>query len=376
MKVLVPKEPSAEPRVSLIPNDISKITKAGLEVLVEAGAGKQSFFPDELYQKQGAKVETSSASLYKEADILLRVSIPKEAELADLREKTVLIGFLNPLQNKSLVSYLEKRKITSFAMELVPRISRAQSMDALSSQANIAGYKAILLAAARLSKFFPMLTTAAGTITPAKVLVIGVGVAGLQAIATAKRLGAVVEAFDIRPQTKQEVESLGAKFIEIKLEETTEGGGGYAKEVSEEARKKEHEVLAKHIQQSDVVITAAAVPGRRAPVLVTEDMMKGMRDGSVIVDLAAETGGNCALTQPGKDVSFNGVTIIGPMNLPASVSYHASQMYSRNVVTLLLSIIKEGKLNVDLTDEVIKGCLVTHEGKVVNEAVVKAVSNY
>jgi len=371
MKVIVPKEPYPEQRVSLVPNDIGKIIKSGLEVAVETGAGSQSYFSDEQYQKQGAAIEKTSSSLYKQADILLRVSIPRQNELADLKENSVLIGFLNPLQNKPLVSYLESRKITSFAMELIPRISRAQSMDALSSQANIAGYKAILLAAVHLPKFFPMLTTAAGTITPAKVLVIGVGVAGLQAIATAKRLGAVVEAFDIRPQTKQEVESLGAKFIEIKLEEATEGAGGYAKEVSEEARKKEHEILAKHIRQSDVVVTAAAVPGKKAPVLVTEDMLKGMRDGSVIVDLAADSGGNCALTQPGKDVTFNGITIIGPLNLPGTVSQHASQMYSRNVTSLLLSIIKGGMINIDLNDEVTKGCLVTYEGKVVNQAVLK-----
>lgn len=372
MIIAVPKETdNTERRVALVPGDLRKLTKAGLEIHIESGAGKNSFFTDEQYQKEGAKITSDSAQLYKNSDILLKIGITKESEIDKLRSGSVLIGMLNPYQSKSLVNYLAKKNITSFAMELIPRISRAQSMDVLSSQANLAGYKAVLLASNKLGKILPMMTTAAGTITPAKVLVIGVGVAGLQAIATAKRLGAVVEAFDIRPQTKQEVESLGAKFIEIKLEEETEGAGGYAKEVSEEAKKKEHEVISKHIRQSDIVITAAAVPGKKAPVLVTEDMLAGMKDGSVIIDIAAETGGNCSLTRPGKEVNHNGVTIMGPINLPSYVPQHASQMYSRNITTFLLNMIKDGKLNLDLTDDITKNCLVTHEGKIINESIKK-----
>jgi proton-translocating NAD(P)+ transhydrogenase subunit alpha len=373
MIVSVPKEPGSEHRVSLVPLDLRKLAKAGLNVRVESGAGKESFFTDEQYRKEGADVISGSESLYKDSDILFRVNVTDESEVDKLKENSVLIGLLNPFLNGKLIARLAEKKITSFAMELIPRISRAQGMDALSSQASISGYKAVLLAANKLGKIFPMMTTAAGTITPAKVLVIGVGVAGLQAIATAKRLGAVVEAFDIRPQTKQEVESLGAKFIEIKLGEEAEAGGGYAKEVSEDAKKKEHEVLTQHIRQSDVVITAAAVPGRKAPVLVTEEMLTGMKEGSIIVDLAAETGGNCSLTQPKKDIDHNGITIMGPVNLPSAVPVHASQMYSRNISTFLMNMVKEGKINIDLTDDITKSCLVTQEGKIVHEAVAKVI---
>lgn len=376
MNVAVTKEIRAgECRVALVPNVVSKLVKAGLVIRVEAGAGAEAFFSDSSYKEAGAEVVSDVTSLLGEADVFLKVGPPQERngkhEVDMLREGTVLIGFLNPFGEPALVKRFATRKITAFSMELIPRISRAQSMDALSSQASVGGYKAVLLAANKIGKFFPMLTTAAGTIMPAKVLVIGVGVAGLQAIATARRLGAVVEAFDIRPQTKQEVESLGAKFIEVKLEEKTEGRGGYAKEVSEETKKKEREILANHIRQSDIVITAAQVPGKKAPLLVTEEMIAGMKEGSVIVDMAAEQGGNCALTKAGQDFVHNGVTIMGPVNLPSMMPYHASQMYSRNISNLLLSMVKEGKLSLDLNDEVIKGCLVTHQGKIVNETVLK-----
>lgn len=373
MMVGVPREVGGERRVALIPNDVPKLLKAGLEVLVEQGAGQEAAFSDGQYEKAGAKVIGSREEILHSSDILLKVGSLSDDEAGLLKEHSAVIGFLNPLQNGQLMERLASRNVTSFAMELIPRISRAQSMDALSSQASVGGYKAVLLAANKIGKFFPMLTTAAGTITPARVLVIGVGVAGLQAISTARRLGAVVEAFDIRPQTKQEVESLGAKFIEIKLEEKTEGGGGYAKEVSEGAKRKEREVLAQHIRQSDVVITAAQVPGKKAPLLVTEEMIKGMKEGSIIVDMAAEQGGNCALTKPGQDFSHNGVTIMGPLNIPSMMPTHASQTYSHNVSTLLLSMVKEGKINVDMSDEITKGCLVTHNGKIVNDAVIRAI---
>lgn len=372
MKIFVPREQGNERRVAITPQSVPKLIKAGFEVLIEKGAGEGSFFGDSLYEKAGATLVTE----WHDADIVLKVSSLKERngkrEEDFLKSGSIVIAMLNPLGDPALIDSLAKKNVTAFAMELVPRISRAQSMDALSSQASVGGYKAVLLAANKLGKFFPMLTTAAGTITPAKVLIIGVGVAGLQAIATARRLGAVVEAFDIRPSSKQEVESLGAKFIEIKLGDTQDKGG-YAKEVSEDAKKKEHEVLSQHVRQSDIVITAAQVPGRRAPVLVTEDMMVGMKEGSVILDMAAEQGGNCALTQAGKDIVHNGVTIMGPVNLPSMMPYHASEMYSKNITTLLLSMVKEGKLIIDLGDEVIKGSLVAKDGQITNEKVKGAI---
>jgi NAD(P) transhydrogenase subunit alpha len=283
-----------------------------------------------------------------------------------LREGGVLIGFLDPLGNPALAQQLADRNVTAFSMELIPRISRAQSMDALSSQAGVAGYKAVLLAAAASPKFFPMLTTAAGTIAPAKVFVIGAGVAGLQAIATARRLGAVVEAFDIRPAVKEEVQSLGAKFVEVELEEETVAAGGYAREVSEAAKQKTQDTIAEHVKLSDVVITTAQVPGRRAPVLVTDEMIAAMKPGSVIVDLAAEQGGNCAGTEPGKNINRNGVTQMGPINLPAAMPIHASQMYAKNLLTLVQHLIKEGNLHLDFEDEITRSACVSHAGEIRN----------
>jgi NAD(P) transhydrogenase subunit alpha len=298
--------------------------------------------------------------------VVLKVQAPSTAEVEMLRKDAVLISFLQPATQGDIVQALAKRGVTAFSLELVPRISRAQSMDALSSQASVSGYKAVLMAAGQVGKFFPMMMTAAGTIPPARVLVMGAGVAGLQAIATARRLGAVVSAYDVRPAVKEEVHSLGATFIELALE-TQEGEGGYAREQSEEFLRKQRELIGEHVAKSDVVITTAAVPGRRAPLLVTGEMVKGMRPGSVIVDLAADTGGNVELTQAGEDIEVGGVTIIGTRNVPSTMPLHASQLYSRNVANLLLHLVKEGAIVLDFADEITKGCCVTHGGEIVNE---------
>jgi len=297
---------------------------------------------------------------------VLKVQAPSAAEVELMKKDAVLISFLQPATQGDIIRALAARGVTAFSLELVPRISRAQSMDALSSQASAAGYKAVLMAAGRLGKFFPMLMTAAGTIPPARVLVMGAGVAGLQAIATARRLGAVVSAYDVRPAVKEEVQSLGATFIELALE-TQEGEGGYAREQSEEFLRKQRELIGEHVAKSDVVITTAAVPGRHAPLLVTGDMVKGMRPGSVIVDLAAETGGNVELTKAGKDVEVGGVTIIGTRNVPSTMPLHASQLYARNVANLLLHLVKDGSIVLDFEDEITKGSCVTHGGEIVNE---------
>ncbi|MDO8493999.1 MAG: Re/Si-specific NAD(P)(+) transhydrogenase subunit alpha [Deltaproteobacteria bacterium] len=364
MIIAVTKETqTGEKRVALVPDVVAKLVKQGLKIQIEAGAGASAFFSDAAYQKAGAEVLTDRATILKNADILVKLNPLEEA--MSLRAGSVAIGLLNPTQNVEAIKKLAEKKITAFAMEKIPRISRAQSMDVLSSQASIAGYKAVLLAASKLPKFFPMMTTAAGTVTPAKVFIMGVGVAGLQAIATARRLGAVVEAFDIRPQTKQEVESLGAKFVEIKLEEQTVGAQGYAKEVSEETKKKIQDIVTRHVAQADVVITTAQVPGKKAPLLVTAEMVAGMKEGSVIIDIAAEQGGNCALTEAGKEIAKNGVTIVGPLHLPSTLPTHASQMYSKNIASFLGALLtKEGKFNFDFKDEVLSATCVTHEGVV------------
>ncbi|MBO1346935.1 MAG: Re/Si-specific NAD(P)(+) transhydrogenase subunit alpha [Hormoscilla sp. GUM202] len=370
MKIAVAKEVEfGERRVALIPDIVSRLTKQGLEIWVESGAGEQSFFPNSAYEAAGAKIIEDPGYLWGEADVLLKVGTPKESEIDQLRAEGVLISFLNPLGSPELIGQMAQRRVTAFSMEMIPRTSRAQSMDALSSQAGVAGYKAVLLAAAALPKFFPMLTTAAGTIRPAKVFVMGAGVAGLQAIATARRLGAVVEAFDIRPAVKEEVQSLGAKFVEVKLEEDTVAAGGYAKEISEESKKRTQELVTDTVAAADVVITTAQVPGKKAPLLVTEEMVAKMKPGSVIVDLAAEQGGNCALTEAGKDVVRNGVTFVGPINLPSSMPVHASQMYAKNISTLLQTMIKEGELNLDFADDIISGTCVTHGGEIRNQRV-------
>src|SRR5881628_2040795 len=336
-----------ERRVALVPETVGRLAKGGNEVIVERGAGEASSFPDRMYTDAGASIGDAYG-----AELVVKVQKPDDGELGRLGEGTVLIAFLQPLTNHALVRELARRRLTALSMDAIPRITRAQPMDALSSQATVAGYKAVLLAAAALPKFFPMLTTAAGTIAPAKAFVIGAGVAGLQAIATARRLGAVVEAFDTRPVVKEQVQSLGAKFLEVDLGETGEGAGGYAKELSEEAHRKEVELLAKAVKENDIIITTAAIPGRPAPRLITADMVKSMKPGSVIVDLAAETGGNCELCKPGETIEAHGVTIIAPLNLPATVAFHASQMFGRNIFELLKHIVKEGALNLDVSDEI------------------------
>ena len=359
-----------ERRVALVPETVGRLAKSGNEVIVERGAGEASSFPDRMYTEAGGTIGDAW-----DAELVLKVARPSDEELARLREGAVLIAFLSPLSNHDLVRELGRRRVTALSMDAIPRITRAQPMDALSSQATVAGYKAVLLAAVALPRFFPMLTTAAGTIAPAKAFIIGAGVAGLQAIATARRLGAVVEAFDTRPVVREQVQSLGAKFLEVDLGETGEGAGGYAKELSEEAHRKEVQLLAKAVKENDIVITTAAIPGRPAPKLITAEMVRSMKPGSVIVDLAAETGGNTELTQAGKVIDVDGVRIDGTTNLPSTMPYHASQMYSRNIQSLLgLLITKEGKLNLDMNDDVIKGTVITKDGDVVHEATKKAIA--
>jgi H+-translocating NAD(P) transhydrogenase subunit alpha len=367
VKVAIPKESAAnERRVALVPDTAVKLIAASLEVSLESGAGAGAYFPDDAYEKAGVKVMKSAEALLKDADAVLKVQAPAPNEIGLLKSGAVLISFLQPATQADLVRALAKRGVTAFSLELLPRISRAQSMDALSSQASAAGYKAVLMAAGRLGKFFPMMMTAAGTVAPARVLVMGAGVAGLQAIATARRLGAVVSAYDVRPAVKEEVQSLGGTFIELALE-SQQGEGGYAREQSEEFLRKQRELIGEHVAKSDVVITTAAVPGRRAPLLVTGEMVKGMRPGSIIVDLAADTGGNVELTEAGKDVNVAGVTIIGTRNVPATMPLATSQLFARNVANLLLHLVKDGAITLDFEDEITKGSCVTHGGEIVNE---------
>ena len=372
MIIGVPKEiVLREKRVSVIPEAISKF--AGAQVIVESGAGEGAGFTDTMYSSKGASIVLDAETLYSRSDIVLKVQPPTKEEVGLLKEGSTLISFLYPLGNLETVSQLVGRKITSFAMDLMPRISRAQSMDALSSQATISGYKAVLLAADSLPKLFPMMMTAAGTISPAHVFVIGAGVAGLQAIAVAHRLGAVVEAYDVRPVVKEQIESLGAKFVQLPVSaQDAQTSGGYAKAQSEDFYRKQQDLLSEHTKSADVVITTALVPGQRAPTLVSEEAVKGMRAASVIVDLAAEQGGNCALTEPGKTVIKYGITIHGLLNLPSLMAPQASQLYSRNITTFLFAMLKEGKLNVDLNDELIRGPLVTQNGLVMHDQTKKA----
>lgn len=369
MIIGVPKESNAgENRVALVPETVAKLIKAGFKISVERGAGAKAFFTDADYEKAGAVL--ADASQVFASDIVIKVTAPSAAEISRLKQGAVYVSFLNPLADPSISAALAKQGATAFSMELVPRTSRAQSMDALSSQANIGGYKAVLNASMAIGKYLPMLTTAAGTVPPAKVLVIGVGVAGLQAIATARRLGAVVSAFDIRPEVKEQVQSLGAKFVEAKVEVDAKAEGGYAKEVSDDTKKKLQEALAETVAASDIVITTAQVPGKKAPVLVTRDMVARMRPGSVVVDMAAEQGGNVEGSKAGETVVSGGVSILGPVNLPSTMPVHASQLYSRNILNLLgLLVTKEGKLNLDFNDDIIKGSCVAHGGQVVNERV-------
>jgi NAD(P) transhydrogenase subunit alpha len=372
MKVGIPREiADDERRVALSPEVGGKLAGADIEVLIESGAGETAFLPDRLYKEAGCRLVGDTAALYKESDVILKVQHPifNDAlgvdELDMMNDGSVLIAFLQPLVNHALLRKLAQKKITSFSMDAIPRIARAQSMDALSSMSSVAGYKAVLIGSNKLGKYLPMMMTAAATIPPAKVLVLGVGVAGLQAIATAHRLGATVEAFDIRPAVKEQVVSLGATFIELEdIAEETEDAGGYAKEVSEETQQRERDLVHQHTAAADIVITAALVPGRTAPVLVTEDMVRSMRPGSVVVDLAAEAGGNCEVTEPGQEVIKHGVTVIGPLNLASEMPLQATQLYARNISRLLLYMMKDGELHFDFEDVIINDCCITYQGEV------------
>lgn len=377
MMIGVPKETCpGERRVALTPHVIASLKKAGHEVLIEAGAGAAAGFPDGQYEEKGARVIATRSELFAQAEVIAQVRGPganRHTETADLdllREQQILTALLDPLTASESMRELAGKKVTAFSMELMPRITRAQSMDVLSSQASIAGYKAVLLAAAALPKIFPMMMTAAGTITPAHVFVIGAAVAGLQAIATARRLGAVVQAYDVRSAAKEAVASLGAKFLDIPLPVgDAEDKGGYAKAVGEDFLRRQRELMTAAVAASDVVITTALVPGRPAPVLVTAEMVRQMSPGAVIVDAAAERGGNCELTRPGETVVAHGVTIMGPTDLPASVPHHASQMYARNMTTFLLHILKDGGLRPDLDEEIVRETLVTRGGHIVHPRV-------
>jgi NAD(P) transhydrogenase subunit alpha len=357
-----------ETRVAIVPEVAAKLKAAGARVLIERGAGTAAHFPDALYTDAEF---SDAAAILGSADVLLKVQPPSLDEVNALKKGAVVMGYMQAYARADLVRALKDRGITAFAVELVPRISRAQSMDALSSQASAAGYKAVLIAANTLERFLPMLTTAAGTIRPATVLVIGAGVAGLQAIATAKRLGAVVEAYDVRSATKDQVKSLGAKFIETGV--SAEGTGGYARELTAEEKAKQQEVLDARIAVSDAVISTASVPGRAAPRIITQAAVERMKAGSVIIDIAAEQGGNCELTRAGETVEHGGVKIVGPLNLPASLPYHASEMYSRNLFNLLKPALVKGELAIDWNDEVFAGAVLTHDGQIKHEPTRKAV---
>jgi NAD(P) transhydrogenase subunit alpha len=361
LRVGVPKETeTGERRVAIDPSVAERMAKKDIEVLIQKGAGKAASFTDEAYA--GAKVVGTAKSLFGQAEVILKIQPPTEKEVDQLKEGAVIISFMQGHNRPEVVKKLRDRKITSFAMELVPRISRAQSMDALSSQASIAGYKAAIMGADLANVFFPMLTTAAGTIRPAKVLVIGAGVAGLQAIATARRLGAMVSAYDIRAAAREQVESLGAKMVDTGV--NAEGAGGYARELTDEEKARQAEALAKTIADSRVVISTAAVPGRPSPKIITQEMVEAMAPGSVIVDLAAEGGGNCVLTKPGETVEHKGVMIHAPLNVPSQVPQHASEMYAKNLLNLLDPMVKEGKFDPDWEDEVVAGCLLTRDGEI------------
>jgi NAD(P) transhydrogenase subunit alpha len=377
MIVGVPRETfPGERRVALVPGSIPALAKSGLEVIVEAGAGAEAGYPDAEYSAKGAKIIPERRDVFAQADILVQVLCygsndrTGQADVPLFHQGQLLIGFLRPLGSIVPLQEIAAKGVTALAVELMPRTTRAQSMDALSSMGTICGYKAVLIAADTLPRIFPMLTTAAGTITPGRVLVIGAGVAGLQAIATSRRLGAVTSAYDLRPAAKEQVQSLGGRFVELPIEaKDAEDARGYAKAQDESFYRRQRELLGKVIAESDVVITAAVVPGKKSPLLVTADMVKGMAPGSVIVDLAAERGGNCELTKPGEKIVVNGVTIIGWFNLASTVPYHASQMYARNITAFLQHLVKNGKLQLDTNDEIIRETLLTRDGEVVNKRV-------
>jgi NAD(P) transhydrogenase subunit alpha len=374
MRIGIPKETApGEKRVALVPETVKKLAPKKIEVVIEAGAGAASSFSDAEYQAAGATVASSLEDLVSKTDAIVKVVRPADGELAKMKEGTALVSLQYPLSSPDFVKAVAARKLMTIALDMIPRTTLAQAMDVLSSQANLAGYWAVVAAATRLPKIFPMLMTAAGTITPSRVLIMGVGVAGLQAIGTAKRLGAIVEATDVRPETKEQVESLGGKFLMVQGVEYKQGTGGYAAEQSEEYKKAQAAMISQAIAKADVVITTALIPGRKAPVLVTDEQVKSMRAGSVIVDLAAEQGGNVVGSEAGKDVVRHGVTIIGGLSVPSNVAFHASQAFSRNIEKLLLHITADGAWKIDLNEEITKGCVITKEGEIVHPKVKEAV---
>ena len=369
MKISIPKETIRdESRVAATPQSVKELVKAGYEVYIETGAGTSSFISDENFKKAGANIVNSTNELFKDSDIIIKVAAPTRDEIELMPKDSILVSFLQPTIELEKVKSISNKKITGLSMHLVPRTTLAQKMDALSSQANIAGYKAVLMGSSHMSVYMPLLMTAAGTIRPAKVLIIGAGVAGLQAIATAKRLGAQVEAFDVRPEVKEQVESLGAKFVEVSSDsDDGVGEGGYAKETSDEYKKKQQELIKEHISKADMVVTTALIPGRKAPILIGKDVVELMKPGSVIMDLAAENGGNCEVTEKEKVVTHNEVIIDGTSNIPATMPVHASELYAKNISALVIYMTKENNLILDMDDEIISGSTFTHKGTITHE---------
>ena len=375
MNVVIPKESlENETRVAATPGTVKELIKSGLNVFVESDAGSAAHFSNEAFENAGATILESKRDLMSKADIVLKVMPPTLDQIVLLQPKSTMVSFCQTTRDLDTVKALKEQSVTGFSMHLIPRTTLAQKMDALSSQANIAGYKAVLMAASRLGIYMPLLMTAAGTIRPAKVLVIGAGVAGLQAIATAKRLGSQVEAFDVRPVVKEQVESLGAKFIEVESsDDEGVGEGGYAKETSDDYKKRQQELIHDHISKSDVVITTALIPGRPAPILITTSMVDAMKPGSVIMDLASENGGNCELTEKDEVIDHNGVTIDGTSNIPGSMPVHASELYAKNITAFITYMINDGQLELDLDDEIVSGAMYTHLGEITNEATAESI---
>ena len=369
MKISIPKETiHDETRVAATPQSVKELIKAGYEVNIETGAGTSSFISDDNFKNAGANIVKSTEELYKDSDIIIKVGVPTSDEIELIPKNSILVSFFQPTIELEKVKSISSKNITGLSMHLVPRTTLAQKMDALSSQANIAGYKAVLMGSSHMNVYMPLLMTAAGTIRPAKVLILGAGVAGLQAIATAKRLGAQVEAFDVRPEVKEQVESLGAKFVEVSSEsDDGVGEGGYAKETSDEYKKKQQELIREHISKADMVVTTALIPGRKAPILIGKDVVELMKPGSVIMDLAAENGGNCEITEKDKIITHNEVIIDGTSNIPATMPVHASELYAKNISALVLYMTKENNLNFDMDDEIISGSTFTHQGTITHE---------
>ncbi len=363
-----------ERRVALVPESVARINAKGVDFLVESGAGTAAGFDDDAYRDAGAEIAATAGDVLASADLVVRVQAPDSAEIEASKAGAAVVGLLFPLTAAAMVQQLRDARLTAIALDRIPRVTLAQSMDVLSSQSTVAGYRAAVLAAYRLPQFFPLLMTAAGRIDPARVLVLGAGVAGLQAIATAHRLGAVVEAYDVRAVVKEQVESLGASFVEVPAIEDAETEGGYAREVSEESQRRANEVIAERLRSTDACITTALIPGRPAPRLITKEMVEGMPHGALVVDLAAEQGGNCELTKPGEEINVNGVTVLGPLNLASDLAADASRMFSRNAEKLVLYLLADGELSFDFDNEIVKGCVVTHDGEIVDKQVAEALA--